>query len=305
MSDERIHPQAASGATGGPGATGATGGAGSSSGGDDDGSQNALLPLPRNRAMVLSDWDDGSNDPWFRDETRVPETGPPYPDWARDPLTPQLVDTARGLLAAIVRGVWGPASYALQQRIWQWKKFDLLDWLRPLELLLRRMLLIEAFALAGSQTLPHGRAGIAAAAGAATPARPKPRPAKPSFDPAHPETWRVSFHALPARSRSGPRRKLPPVQPDRQFREEVWANRYRCRLWPSLPLARRLEAVIRVVNNPLPFVRRLAFRLRRGRTESAVRLVIPSARPHRFARDALTASGRRGAQLTDAFWSSG
>lgn len=253
---------------------------------------------------------DADDDPWFREETRVPETGPPYPDWARDQLTPQLIDTARDLMFWIVRGVWGPASYALQGQIWQWRKFELLDWLRPLELLLRRMLLIEAFALAGSQTLPHARKAksesVAAASGSgAAPAESAPARTTPAFDPARPETWRVSFIALPGQSRSGPRHRLPPVQPDRQFREKVWANRYRRKLVPALPLARRLEAAIRVITNPLPFVRRLAFKLRRGRTLSATRLVIPRSRRFRFASDALAASGNRAAELSGAWWGSG
>jgi hypothetical protein len=251
-----------------------------------------------------SDVDD--NDPWFREETRVPETGPPYPDWARDALTPQLLDTARSILRWMI-GVWGPASYALQGQVWQWKKFELLDWLRPLELLLRRMLLIEAFALAVSQTLPRPRtkATNAVSGSAVAPATPTPARAKPAFNPARPETWRVAFIALPGRGRSGPRRPLPSVQPVRAYGEEVCAKRYRRQLVSALPLARRLEAAIRVIVNPLPFVRRLAFRLSRGRTASATRLVIPGSRRFRFARDALALSGNRGAQLADAYWGSG
>jgi hypothetical protein len=132
-----------------------------------------------------------------------------------------------------------------------------------------------------------------------------PERTKQTFDAARPQTWRVAFTALPGHSRSGPHRPLPPVQPDRQVGEEVWAKRYRRRLVSALPLARRLEAVIRVINDPLPFVRRLAFKLSRGRTLSATRLIIPRARPFRFARDALYLSGNRGAQLADAYWTSG
>ena len=263
-----------------------------------------------------SEADDGWEDPWFREETRVPECGPPYPEWARDSLTPQLIDTARDLLAWIVRGVWGPASYALQREIWQWKKFELLDWLRPLEMLLRRMLLIEAFALAGSQTLPrpHSRKVMskakAVSGSPALSAEPKPACATPpfdpvSFDPARPDTWRVVFISLPGLSPSGPRHKLPPVQFDRAPGEKPRAFRYRRKLVSCLPLARRLEAAIRVINNPLPFVRRLAFKLRRGRTPSAVRLIIPRARRYRFATDALALSGNRAAHLADAYWGSG
>lgn len=251
-----------------------------------------------------SDSDD--DDPWFREEARVPEMGPPYPDWSRDALTPQLLDTARDLLRWIVSGVWGPASYALQGQVWLWKKFELLDWLRPLELLLRRMLLIEAFALAGSQTLPRFKAStVKPACEPATLAEMPVAVRAAPFDPARPETWRVAFTALPGRSRSGPRRPLPPVQPDRAFGEVVAAKRYRRQLVSALPLARRLEAAIRVVNNPLPYVRRLAFRMRRGRTMSATRLVIPGSRRFRFARDALALSGNRGAHLADAYWGSG
>jgi hypothetical protein len=249
--------------------------------------------------------DDDFEDPWFREETRVPETGPPYPEWRRDSLTPQLLDTARDLLNWIVKGVWGPASYALHGQIWHWKKFELLDWLRPLELLLRRMLLIEAFALAGSQTLPRPQARKTKAASASDAQAPRPMQEKPPFDPARPDTWRVAFIALPGRSRSGPHRRLPPANPDRPFREKAPAKRYRRKLVSALPLARRLEAAIRVINDPLPYVRRLAFRLQRGRTASATRLIIPSSRKFRFARDALAASGERTAHLANAYWSSG
>jgi hypothetical protein len=291
------------------GATGSTGTTGSAVTAVAGGAQAQAPPLPASPAEAAAGppwpvehrYECDDSDPWFRFETRVPACGPPYPAWARDPLIPQLIDGARYLLLFIIDQIWGPASYALQGEIWQRKKFDVLDWLRPLELLLRRILLIEAFALLGAQSLPAARAGRARPpAGIARPAR-----ARPPFDPTRPDTWRVSFVALPGQGRSGPRHKLPPVQPDRLPYEKRLPNRYRRKLVNALPLARRLEAAIRVINDPQPYVRRLAFRLRRGRTVSAVRLVIPTTRRWKAARDDLAASGQRAAQLLDAYWGSG
>lgn len=76
----------------------------------------------------------------------------------RDPATPDFLDAARDLLGYIFFSFGQPADFASHPGVWQWWKFDLLDWLRPLEKLLRRILLIEAVHLALSQSRPLSRA---------------------------------------------------------------------------------------------------------------------------------------------------
>jgi hypothetical protein len=244
------------------------------------------------------------DDPWFREENRLPEMGSDTPGGLTDLLTPRLLDTARQLLIFLVRDVWGPASLALQGVIWQWKKFEILDLLRPTELVLRRMLLIEAVLLAGSQTLPPPRPSRARHGARRHTSR---QANAPDFDPVRPESWSVSFNVIPGVQRpGGPKRRLPPVWPDRPSMEPDRAGRWRRKLHVSLPIARRLEAVIRVINNPVPFVRRLAFRLRRSSNPNVRLLVIPR-RPRRrpyYARDALALAGERAAALLHVFWSS-
>ena len=92
-------------------------------------------------------------------ERRIPECGAPWPDGLGDPLSRDLVDTARWFLFFLVNTFWSPASLARLEWVWQWRKFDFLDCLRPIELLLRRLLLIEALGLILSQALPPVRAG--------------------------------------------------------------------------------------------------------------------------------------------------
>ena len=145
-------------------------------------------------------------------EERIPDCGAPYPDGLNDPISRNLVDTARWFLFWLVNGFWSPASLARLEQVWQWRKFDFLDWLRPVELLLRRLLLIEALGLIVSQALPPPRPSRARKAGKADAvARPKP-----PFDPDYPETWRVSFACIPRAPSPGrprQRRRLPPANP--------------------------------------------------------------------------------------------
>jgi hypothetical protein len=235
-------------------------------------------------------------------ERRIPDEGPPYPEGLADALGPQLIDTARYYLIMLTAAFWSPASLARLGRVWQWRKFDFLDWLRPIELLLRRLLLIEAITLIISQVLPASRA---ARAGKKGPRAPRSRP---PFDPDYPETWRVSFSTVPAACWTGPRRmrrRLPPINPDHFRGDPITPLRYRRKMHDALPLALRLEAAIRVTLDPARYARRLAFRLRQRRNPNVSLLIIPR-RPFRrpAPRDALFAAGERGAVLHGAWWSS-
>jgi hypothetical protein len=237
-------------------------------------------------------------------EHRIPDCGAPYPDGLRDPLSHELIDTARWFLVWLVNGFWSPASLARLERVWQWRKFDLLDWLRPIELLLRRLLLIEALGLILSQALPPVRPRSAKGQAGKQASRPKP-----PFDPDYPETWRVSFSAIPGRPSSGsrrPRRRLPPIDLDRVRCHPITPLRYRRVMHNAVPLALRLEAVIRVTLDPASYARRLALRLQRTRNPNASLLITPRRRdfPRPAPRDALRAAGERGAVLHHAWWSS-
>jgi hypothetical protein len=73
-----------------------------------------------------------------------------------------------------------------------------------------------------------------------------------------------------------------------------------------MPLARRLEAVIRICQDPAPFIRRLAFRLRAAAhaTHEAVGLLCARGTPTKLARDANFEAADRLMERRSAFWSS-
>lgn len=272
------------------------------------------------QVIVEQEWEDGApydpnepdRDPYA--ETRLPEDcGPPYPAGLLDPLSPDLIDSARYLLVFLLNIFRSPKLIASSAQTWQSRKFQLLDWLRPLELLLRRLLLVEALSLLVSQALPprNLRAGKdAAAAKAQTKAATRRAPL--SCDPDRPETWNVSFQVIPCAPRPGRRRypanpNLPPLKS--YFCCDELKARDRRVLHPTLPLARRLEAVIRVVVNPAPFARRLAFRLRARANPNAELLLVDHHRSRRpMLTDALQSARDRAAELFcpvwEMFWSS-
>lgn len=233
-------------------------------------------------------------------EQRIPDCGAPYPQGLSDPIAHDLIDTARWFLSLLTSTFWSPASLARLEHVWQWRKFDFLDWLRPIELLLRRLLLIEALGLILSQALPPLR-----------PVRAGNKPAsvsrsKPAFDGDYPETWRVSFTCVPAPASAGSRRRLPPANPHPVRGEPEWPLRYRRVLHSAVPLALRLEAAIRVTLDPGKYARRLALRLQRRRNPNASLLVIPRRRPfpRPAPRETLALAGERAAHFHHAWWSS-
>ena len=124
----------------------------------------------------------------------------------------------------------------------------MLTWLRAAEAMLRRLLLIEA-------------AGYARALRAKRARKPRVRQKKlVAFDSETPEQWRVSFRALDHK---------------RARRRSAVARRDPVRFHSSWPLALRYEALIRVYNNPTPFARRLASRLRAEPSRAAAVLAQP------------------------------
>lgn len=163
---------------------------------------------------------------------------------------------AYDLIRLVLVRFWTPLQLAALPFIRQARRLELLDWVRPVELLLRRMIFIEARRLA--PTLPPPAPSAASR-------RREPQPHRP-FDRDRPETWRCSFHALPLKAPRRRRRWRPydPVKP----RESQ-------RTYDTRPLALRLEAAIRVIANPLPLIRRLARRMRRAGIPTPDQLATP------------------------------
>ncbi|HEV7694139.1 MAG TPA: hypothetical protein VGO52_25115 [Hyphomonadaceae bacterium] len=124
-------------------------------------------------------------------------TNPDHPEddavnGAPPPNDPSLLDPATWRLFAWVRSfvrsvletdyenLW-PGNLLRGETIWQWARYEMLDWLHPIEKLLRRILLIEAYALIETQSLPLARPGREAAKGIqpeASPELPNTSPAK-------------------------------------------------------------------------------------------------------------------------------
>jgi hypothetical protein len=219
----------------------------------------------------------------------------------RDPFTERLLDAAEGLLGALLFAFWRPEDIAALPGVWQWRKLDFLDWLRPLEKLLRRIVLTEAFHLALSQTLP---AQTLPAAGLARPTRRSPVPVSTATepDPERPESWPASFRVLGREPKPRRRRSTRRPPSDPHFPEKP---RFRRKLHDPKPLALRLEAVMRVMANPAPFIRRVAFRLRRATRQSlALALFTPDGRK-RLVTEALHLARERASAMAGAWWGSG
>lgn len=141
---------------------------------------------------------------------------------------------------------------------------QLASWLRCAEAMLRRLLLIEAAALAKPNTRQRAHKK-----------RQRVR-RRVEFWPDKPEDWRVSFRCFlgpPApRRRARATLQQPPARRRRskqQFRD-AW------------PLALRYEALLRAYNNPEPYARRLAHRLRANPLGANRLLQAPPEAEHRI-----------------------
>lgn len=147
---------------------------------------------------------------------------------------------ARDLLGFIFVRFFTPRNIAREIVISAERRFDFLRWLRIVEEMVRRVLFIEASAIATSLPPSEPRTQTS-----------RPRKPAPVFDRYDVATWRPSFrmtpYAIRARAPSRQRMKKDPRE-----------------LLPSRPLARRMRAVLLAVVDPHPFIERLARRLRRG-----------------------------------------
>ena len=135
-------------------------------------------------------------------------------------------------------------------------RFQILQWLAPLEALARRLLVIEALALpppnARPPRAPVRDTRIVSALADASPAE----------EAGDPETWRVVFNLWPG-AKAGGRRRADVELRDAQGEARMLRN--------ALPLARRIEALRRLAENPEQALRRMAALLAARRGQVAER----------------------------------
>jgi hypothetical protein len=166
------------------------------------------------------------------------ESAPPQTPPRHAPIA--LWQAAHALLTALFNLFGAPEQIAAQGTLTKPARALLLTWLRAAEAIVRRLIFIEAHKL-GAREPPPSRPR-----GARKVARTRERPA---FDPAAPETWRVSFRCSPPTSRRALTTRTRRHRPPRQ----IFAR----------PLAERCEALLRAFNNPAPHALHLARHQRR------------------------------------------
>lgn len=181
---------------------------------------------------------------------------------------------ARFLMRGLMSALGAPEEIAQRGLLTRRARAEILAWLRPVEALLRRLLLVRAAALAPELAPPCAQR--------AAKKRERARQLV-AQDLLHAADWRVRFRMLSA---------FPAASPDKTYNESVYAAVWsRVAAGESLylvlkslnpeerarygadcarpktiagdpwPLAERAEAVLRVLADPTPFARRLAQRL--------------------------------------------
>ncbi|MEJ0059653.1 MAG: hypothetical protein WDM79_08840 [Terricaulis sp.] len=226
---------------------------------------------------------------------------------AAHPNSDSLWRIAEDMLALMTLALGGPGLIAAIERLTRSTKRDILDWLAPLELLVRRLLLVEAAKLprpAEPRAMPRALA-LRLVKSWQTRRKPRLMPIEPN----RPSTWRVSFRiALPPdpserkRTDDAPHIHVlgrPSMVRDiwrdqaAEARKAALAKRSATRANTTLKrLAQRFEAVRRVIADPAPHALRLArvlARKARAAFAAARRLAdAPAPRRHRgFANAAL------------------
>lgn len=150
----------------------------------------------------------------------------------------------------------------------------MLSWLRAGEAMLRRLLLIEAKAL----RLAPPKPSIARVR--------KQRVRHPhAFSPDGPEFWRVSFRC------AGPMQHQRPAGQRRSV-----ASNTSARVYNAWPIAERLEAMLRVHNDPTARVRSLARWLQRHPERETHLLEAPEDAPTLFGRESFDRAGELAAE---------
>lgn len=171
---------------------------------------------------------------------------------ADESSVPALWEAAEYLLRWLVALCGDACAVVARGRLSPKERREIAFWLRPVEALVRRLLVVEAARLA--ETLPPPRARTA-----------RPRKCRTVLqDPENSASWAVRFRALERIGSPGaaPAACTAPLACARSRRAGVKRDSFAAR--DPWPLAERIEAVARVLENPAPFARRLARRLTAG-----------------------------------------
>ena len=184
----------------------------------------------------------------------------PEPLHAHDDILKDIWRTLRGYIVMLWNEFGPPEEIALWGDIGPRLRTEIVDILAPIEAALRRLLLVEAFAL---------ERGLHPARGTAS--KRSGKRARHMMEADKPETWRARF-AIEARAykRRRPARRRVVAPP---------------RFYSSFTLALRFHACMCVFNDPMPYARRLAHRLARERGNDGSQLVYRLSKPPRCFKD--------------------
>jgi hypothetical protein len=152
-----------------------------------------------------------------------------------------------------------PAAIAAISCLTRKLRAHIVRWIAPLENIVRKLLLVEAAQLLGPRTSSSARAPQGALV-------PKPCAQTPAIDRAAPHTWSATFAlAPPADPHLVPEHQAPRIRslaPDPPFVAVSTAHERRPAMHhpfdAAYRLARRVEALRRVLADPSPHARRLA-----------------------------------------------
>jgi hypothetical protein len=185
------------------------------------------------------------------------EPAPHDPPNRRAPLT--VWRAVHAFLTTLFHIFGAPEEVAARHTLTLKDHQRMVPWLRAAEALMRRMIFIEAALLTSETQAPIAKAALKKSA--------HPRRVV-GFDAEHPERWRVSFRCFEAARHRGARSAT-------HCRDTKTAPGFRS----AWPIAERLEALLRACNDPLPYAKRLAQRLRK--TAKLVARFSASWREHR------------------------
>lgn len=196
---------------------------------------------------------------WHQSDARLAEYHPPKPEGLTWDDAFYVLIHARDLLTFIFARFWSPAAIGKLTHVTKTRRREFLDWLRPVELMLRRLLFIEASALAATLTPAAQEAKAPASIRPATSAPSAPGPAIDDAPPRSdlPQDWAASFRVSPTASVTSPNGNAPARGGVTHIKTEALHED----LYPARPLALRLEALVRVVVDPMRYVRRLSTQL--------------------------------------------
>ncbi|MGE0045536.1 MAG: hypothetical protein AB7T08_07230, partial [Hyphomonadaceae bacterium] len=147
-------------------------------------------------------------------------------------LPEEIWEECRIIVSTLIRYTISPQELLERQAITPLLKSQILKWLRPVETIVRHLLLIMAKTMRPAPTRTCTRVARGRA----------PRDFNPSF------RWP---HAMKEAPQQEEQEKRPPREPRRWERVVV----------VSRPTAERLEAIARVIENPEPYAKRLARRM--------------------------------------------